>query len=130
VRARRQQDGARRAVHVCPFGRSRKWTDGRNRRVPLHPAARAHREALHVDDAAERQPRVRLRIDRVSVRGRSGNSRGPAGAGRRALRYTIMATLTVENEYLKLRAEFVAMPGLCLTVKQVARLLDVDRRSA
>jgi Mn-dependent DtxR family transcriptional regulator len=42
----------------------------------------------------------------------------------------MMATIIVENEYLKLQAEFVAMPGLCLTVKQVARLLDIDSKSA
>ena len=42
----------------------------------------------------------------------------------------MMATITVEKEYLKLQGEFVAMPGLCLTVAQVARLLDIDRTSA
>jgi predicted transcriptional regulator of viral defense system len=42
----------------------------------------------------------------------------------------MMATITVATEYLKLQGEFGAMPGLCLTVKQVARLLDIDRKSA
>jgi predicted transcriptional regulator of viral defense system len=42
----------------------------------------------------------------------------------------MMATIIVENKYRKLQAEFVAMPGLCLTVKQVARLLDIDSKSA
>jgi Mn-dependent DtxR family transcriptional regulator len=42
----------------------------------------------------------------------------------------MLATITIENDYLKLQGEFVAMPGLCLTVKQVARLLDIDRKSA
>ncbi len=42
----------------------------------------------------------------------------------------MLATITVENEYLRLQGEFVAMPGLCLTVKQVARLLDIDSKSA
>lgn len=42
----------------------------------------------------------------------------------------MMATITVEKEYLKLQGEFAAMPGLCLTARQVARLLDIDRKSA
>jgi len=47
------------------------------------------------------------------------------------LRSTIMtATIIVAKEYLRLQGEFGAMPGLCLTVKQVARLLDIDRKSA
>jgi DNA-binding IclR family transcriptional regulator len=42
----------------------------------------------------------------------------------------MMATITIEREYARLQGEFAAMPGLCLSVKQVARLLDVDLESA
>ena len=38
-----------------------------------------------------------------------------------------MVTLSapVDADLLRLRTEFFAMPGLCLTVRQVARLLSV-----
>jgi predicted transcriptional regulator of viral defense system len=42
----------------------------------------------------------------------------------------MMATITIEDECVRLQGEFAAMPGLCLTVVQVARLLDIDRKSA
>lgn len=43
-----------------------------------------------------------------------------------------MVTLTapVDADLLRLRAEFLAMPGLCLTVRQTARLLSVREPDA
>jgi Mn-dependent DtxR family transcriptional regulator len=42
----------------------------------------------------------------------------------------MVAAPSVDTEYLKLRAEFESMPGLCLNLQQIAKLLTVDRKTA
>jgi len=41
-----------------------------------------------------------------------------------------IAAASLENDLARLRSEFVEYPGMCLTVEQVARLLDVPRDEA
>jgi DNA-binding GntR family transcriptional regulator len=41
-----------------------------------------------------------------------------------------IAAASLENDLARLRGEFVEYPGMCLTVEQVARLLDVPRDEA
>jgi len=41
-----------------------------------------------------------------------------------------MTTALLETDLTRLRSEFLAFPGMCLTVEQVARLLDVPRDEA
>ena len=40
------------------------------------------------------------------------------------------AAASIENDLARLRDEFVEYPGMCLTVEQVARLLDIPRDEA
>ena len=42
----------------------------------------------------------------------------------------MIAAAPIEGDFLRLREEFVSMPGLRLNVLQVARLLSVDRECA
>jgi DNA-binding IclR family transcriptional regulator len=42
----------------------------------------------------------------------------------------VNTTLYVDGACESLREEFVSLPGLTLTLQQVARLLDVDRAAA
>ena len=42
----------------------------------------------------------------------------------------ITAAASGEHELMKLRDEYESMPGLCLNVQQVARLVGVDRDCA
>jgi hypothetical protein len=37
---------------------------------------------------------------------------------------------TSESDLVRLRSEFLLFPGMCLTVEQAARLLDVSRDEA
>jgi DNA-binding IclR family transcriptional regulator len=41
-----------------------------------------------------------------------------------------IAAASLENDLARLRGEFVEYPGMCLTIEQVARLLDVPRDEA
>jgi hypothetical protein len=43
---------------------------------------------------------------------------------------TAIAITTSETDLVRLRSEFVLFPGMCLTVEQAARLLDVPRDEA
>ena len=43
---------------------------------------------------------------------------------------TAITTTTSESVLVRLRSEFLLFPGMCLTVEQAARLLDVTRDEA
>src|SRR5262245_39766848 len=99
-----------------------------DRVVPLHSTTCPGIEQVPGRDTAEHGARLRLRAGRVSVRGRSGGARH-AQAGERALTTAITLT-TSETDLVRLRSEFQLFPGMCLTVEQAARLLDVSRDEA
>jgi hypothetical protein len=43
---------------------------------------------------------------------------------------TMMATVRSEYELMRLREEYLSMPGMCLNIQQAARLVGVDRECA
>jgi DNA-binding GntR family transcriptional regulator len=43
---------------------------------------------------------------------------------------TAITLTTSETDLIRLRSEFLLFPGMCLTVEQAARLLDVSRDEA
>lgn len=46
------------------------------------------------------------------------------------MRTAIIAALPMERDVLRLRDEFMCLPGLCLSARQVARMLTLDLRCA
>src|SRR6266516_2653809 len=117
-----------RASHERAAVQSRRGTSGDDCVVPLHPSTSSSVEQVQDHHPAEHQPRLWLCAGRVSVRRRQGGARR-ADAGGRALTATMNVT-PPEPELEALRSEFLSYPGMCLTVEQVARLLDVRRDEA
>jgi predicted transcriptional regulator of viral defense system len=43
---------------------------------------------------------------------------------------TMTAAVSAEHELMKLRDEYLSMPGMCLNIQQAARLMGVDPECA